>query len=177
MADLLGPSAPGVRSQTTFSLQIWMTDDTGQPVQVGTMNNFSPSQRRTNKAIGGVGIGDRRIEIVPGVSSYTLSLEKVAFWDKALSQIFGYPVDVRMLAEMQKPFDIIQQHINPTPAADRPNPNTPDILITVYRKCVISSWDRTQRWGDDVTITDRIDVDVTSIDDGDPSLKSLDVVF
>lgn len=175
--SLLGPSAPSVRTQTTFSLQIWMTDNTGQPVQVGTISNFSPSHRRTNKAIGGVGIGDRRIEIVPGVSNYTLSLEKVALWDKTLSQIFGYPVDVRMLCEMQKPFDIVQQHINPTPASERANQNVPDIQITVFRKCVISSWERTQRWGDDVTITDRMEVDVTSIDDGDPSLKSLDVVF
>lgn len=177
MADLLGPSAPGVRTQTTFSLQIWMTDDSGRSIQVGTINNLSPSQTRTNKPIGGVGIGDRRIEIVPGLSNYTLTLEKVALWDKALSQIFGYPADVRMLAEMQKPFDILQQHINPTPAADRPNPNVPDILITVYRKCVISSWERQQRWGDDVVIADRVTVDVTSIDDNDPSLKSLDIVF
>lgn len=164
MADykILGPSAPGVRTQTVFSLQIFIgqwesdTDD----VQVGTATEASPNHERTNTLIGGVGIGDRIMEIVPGRSRYTLTLKKFSLWTKKLAQVLGFNngEDIRMLAEMQKPFDIKVYHINPNPDNEGTNAE-----VTIYRDCVIRSWRRRQEWSDEVVIADEIEVDVTYI--------------
>jgi hypothetical protein len=157
MAGLLGPSAPSVRAQTIFSLQVFTTDDEGKEVQIGTAMEISPSHERTNTPVGGVGIGDRIMEIVPGRTKYTLSMKKFSLWTKKLQQVFGYNKDFRMLAEMQKPFDVRVYHLNPNPGKES------EIDVTVYKDCVISSWKRKQEWGDDVVISDDVEVDVTSI--------------
>src|SRR5271157_5548619 len=141
MAQLLGPSAPGVKTQTTFSLQVFVTDDDGNDVQIGTATEINPSHNRTNTLIGGVGIGDRIMEIVPGRTHYTISLKKFSIWTKNIQQIFGYSADFRMLAEMQSAFDIRVFQINP---------NTGDVNTTVYKDCVINKWERTQQWADEV---------------------------
>ena len=157
MAELKGPSAPGVRTQTIFSLQVFTTDDEGKEVQIGTAMEISPSHDRTNTPVGGVGIGDRIMEIVPGRTKYSLSLRKFSLWTKRLQQIFGYNKDFRMLAEMQRPFDIRVYHLNPNPGADN------EIEVTIYKDCVISRWQRRQEWAEEVVIADEVDVDVTMI--------------
>ena len=174
--QLLGPSAPGVRTKTSFSLQLWVKDDTGAFVQIGTCKEFSPSQDRRNTRIGGVGIGDRTLEIVPGLSKYTVKANKFALWEKTISSCFGYRMPgqatgqgIRMLAFMQAPITIYQIHVDPN------DPN--NLLKTVYNGCVISRWNTPQKWDDDVTIIDDVEFDVTSIDDGNSSLVSLAQVF
>jgi len=167
MAQLLGPSAPGVKTQTTFSLQVFVTDDDGNDVQIGTATEINPSHNRTNTLIGGVGIGDRIMEIVPGRTHYTISLKKFSIWTKNIQQILGYSADFRMLAEMQSAFDIRVFQINP---------NTSDVITTVYKDCVINKWDRTQQWENEVVIADDVELDVTMIHANTmlwPSLASL----
>lgn len=164
MADykILGPSAPGVQSQTVFSLQVfagqWGND--ADDVQIGTATDLTPSHERTNTLVGGVGIGDRIMEIVPGRSRYTISMKKFSLWTKRLAQILGFKrgQDIRMLAEMQAPFDIKVYHINPNPDDEGTNAE-----VTIYRDCVIKSWRRRQEWGEEVVIADEVEMDVTYI--------------
>jgi len=160
IGQILGPSAPGVKAQTVFSLQIaigqW--DNAAADVQIGTATEISPNQERTNTLIGGVGIGDRIMEIVPGRSKYSVTLKKFSLWSKRLSEVFGYNKDFRMLAEMQKPFDIKVYHVNPNP-----DNKGGEIEVTIYRDCVIKSWRRRQEWADEVVIADEVEVDVTMI--------------
>jgi hypothetical protein len=171
MAQLLGPSAPGYRAMTIFSLQIFTTDDEGRDVQIGTAMEFSPNHTRTNTPVGGVGIGDLMMEIVPGRSRYTVSLRKFSLWNKRIQQVFGYNKDFRMLAEMQAPFEIRVFHLNPNPESED------EIEVTVYTGCVIASWDRKQEWQDDVTIVDDISVDVTRIHANKMLWPSLSALF
>lgn len=179
MADILGPSAPAVRSQTTFALSLWATDDTGKVIQLGTCKEFTPNQDKRNTLVGGVGIGDRILEIVPGRSKYTLRITKFALWEKSVAKAFGYKMPggngdgIRMIANMQLPIDIIQIHLKPN-ATDQA---VEQAVTTVYKKCVLSRWNRPQRWDDDVTIVDEVEFDVTSIDDGTNSLYDLSQVF
>jgi len=160
MAKLYGPSAPGVRTQTVFSLQvvIGQYDNPSADVLIGTATDISPDHSRTNTLIGGVGIGDRIMEIVPGRSKYSVSLKKFSLWTKRLAEVFGYSGDFRMLAEMQKPFDIKVYHVNP----NYPNDDS-KVEATIYRDCVIREWRRRQEWSDEVVIADEVTVDVTSI--------------
>jgi len=160
IGQILGPSAPGVSTQTVFSLQIAIGQwDNDQPdVQIGTATEVTPNQERTNTLIGGVGIGDRIMEIVPGRTKYSVTLRKFSLWTKRLAEIFGYNKDFRMLAEMQKPFDIKVYHVNPNP-----DNQGGEIEVTIYRDCVIKSWRRRQEWADEVVIADEVEVDVTSI--------------
>lgn len=172
--NLLGPSAPNVRTQTTFGLQIVMVTDDNEPVQIGTAVKATPSHKRTNTRVGGVGIGDRIMEYVPGLTSYTLSIEKFAMWNKVIQQIFGFDPRVRMLAEMQKPFDVYTYHLNPVGTTEKGlfsnNGLVEDanIITTIYRDCVISTWDRSQEYKEEVTIVDNMEVDVTRIEGPPP---------
>jgi len=171
MATLYGPSAPGVRTQTIFSLQVVIgsSDGTTPDVQIGTATELSPNHERSNTLIGGVGIGDRIMEIVPGRSKYSVSLKKFSLWTKKLAEIFGYSRDFRMLAEMQRPFDIKVYHVNPN--------NKDEVEVTIYRNCVIRSWRRRQEWSDEVVIADDVEVDVTSIDANKTLWPSLSELF
>jgi len=172
---ILGPSAPGIRSQTVFSLQVFagQWENSEQDVQIGTATELTPTQERTNSLIGGVGIGDRIMEIVPGRSKYSLTLKKFSLWQKKLAEIFGFAngKDIRMLAEMQMPFDIKVYHLNP-------NSETSDTMeVTIYRDCVIKSWRRKQEWADEVVIADDVEVDVTMIHANTVPFPTLSNIF
>ena len=177
--NLLGPSAPDVKTQTTFGLQIVMIDDEDNAVQVGTATNATPSHQRSNTKVGGVGIGDRIMEIVPGLTSYTLSLTKFSLWNKYIYQVLGYNVNIRMLAEMQTPFDVYTYHLNPTGTTSKGifvnsgEVADSNIVTTIYRDCVVSSWNRTQQYDADVTISDVVEMDVTRIEGSPQSLADL----
>jgi hypothetical protein len=165
-----------VRTKTTFSLQLWVKNDDNNYIQIGTCKEFSPSQDRRNTLVGGVGIGDRILEIVPGRSKYNVKANKFSLWEKSIAQILGYRMPgqasgdgIRMLAFMQAPITIYQIHVDPN------DPN--NILQTVFRGCVVSRWNTPQKWDDDVTIIDDVEFDVTSIDNGDSSLVNLSQVF
>lgn len=189
MADamrLLGPSAPGYQTATAFSLQIIMTDNDGKEVVVGTAAELAPRQNRTNTPIGGVGIGDRNLEIVPGRSKFGLRLKKFLLWKKPIQTILGAHADVRMIAEMQRPFDIKTYHINPnvpdttqaatsssgTPAADYTT-DRPEFITTIYKGCVINQWSRTYSVENEAVISDEVEVDVTAILNGKATLPPL----
>lgn len=171
MAEILGPSAPGVRTQTVFSLQVFTTDDEGHEVQIGTATELSPTHERTNTLVGGVGIGDRIMEIVPGRTKYSITLRKFSLWTKNIQQILGFDKNFRMLAEMQKPFDIRVYHLNPNP--DKAD----EIQVTVYKDCVLNRWDRKQEWTDEVVIADECTVDVTMIHANNMPWPSLDTLL
>lgn len=189
MADsmrLIGPSAPGFQTQTIFSLQIIMTDNDGKEVVVGTASELSPSQDRSNTIVGGVGIGDRILEVVPGRSKYDLSIKKFALWKKPIYSIFGYHPDVRMIAEMQRPFDIKTYHIDPnvpdtrvaasqtsgSPAVDYTT-DRPNFIVTIYKGCVIKKLSRRMEYSNEAVIVDDVECDVTAILNGKATLPSL----
>jgi hypothetical protein len=171
---LYGPAAPATQTQTTYTLQVFFTpkdkagNPIGDPLQLGTVYEITPRHSRRNSPIGGVGIGDRRLELVPGRTDYTITLHKFSIWTKTLQQIMGRPVNERMLAELQIPFDIVVEHINP---------GSEDVHVTIYRDCQIREWRRTQRWSDEVYIADELDVDVRMIQSDDPSITDINVLY
>jgi len=182
--NLLGPSAPNVRTQTTFGLQIVMIDDDNNAVQIGTAKEITPVHTRSNTPVGGVGIGDRRMEIVQGLTSYTVALKKFSLWGKRIQQVCGFDSEVRMLAEMQTPFDIYTYHLNPAGTTEKGlfindgEVADSNIITTIYRDCVINNWNRSQVYAEDVTIVDEVDVDVTRIEGPPPgNLPLLNEIF
>lgn len=183
---LIGPSAPGYNTSTTFSIQIIVTDNDGREVQVGTAAEITPSHTRSTTIVGGVGMGDRMLERVPGRSEYKLTMKKFALWKKPIQTIFGYHPDTRMLAEFQRPFEVKVYHIDPntpdtklaatqtsgTPIADYTS-GRPNFITTIYKGCVLTSWTRRQEYGSESVITDEVEIDVTSIVNGKVTLPSL----
>lgn len=166
---LLGPSAPGIATQTTFSLQVVIKDNEQKDRVVGTAKEITPSQTRTNTPVGGVGIGDRILELVPGRTSYTLKLSKFSLWKKPVQAVLGYSPDERMLAQWQVPFDIKTYHVDPN--------KTDSFILTVYRGCQINNISRTQQYDDDVTLVDEVEIDCARIDGNIVTLPEIGEIF
>ena len=166
---LLGPSAPGIDTQTTFSLQVVIKDHEGKKRLVGTAKEITPTQTRTNTPVGGVGIGDRILELVPGRTQYSLKLSKFSLWKKPIQAVLGYSPEERMVAQWQFPFEIETYHINPN--------STDNFIKTVYRGCQIKEMSRTQQYDDDVTLIDEVDIDCARIDGNIVTLPDIGEIF
>ena len=83
--------------------------------QIGALSNFSVTDSRSNEALRGVGVGDRIMELIPGVTSTTISASRAALWLQNVMQAFGYKsgIDgiVRSLRHHRWPFDIKQEMV------------------------------------------------------------------
>jgi len=127
---------------------------------VGVVQSLEPSQTRSTTAVRGIGIGDRQIERVWGLSEYTLNFQKMALFKKFMFQALGYNPNFRMIAELRFPLDIQETILFPDASTTR---------NTFYRGCYLNNYTAPRTISGDIIIMESGTFDVTSIDDGEHS--------
>lgn len=129
---------------------------------IGVVQSMEPSQDRSTTPVRGIGIGDRIIDRIWGLTDYKLSVNKFCLFKKAMMNLFGYDNSFRMLAQLRTPIDI--QEILMIPTAD-PNSEPLTIRETIYRNCFMTSYSAPRSIGD-VIISETAAFECTWIDDG-----------
>jgi hypothetical protein len=95
-------------------------------LRIGMVETFTPDQTRTLERLREIANnGGVIVEIVPGVSEYTLTLEHVHLYKKSLIKALGY--DIVNIQDIKDPIDIVEIANNPDGTKDK----------TVYGKCWI----------------------------------------
>ena len=137
---------------------------------IGVVQSLDPSQDRNTTPVRGIGIGDRIIERVWGLTDYKLTVTKFALFQSSIFQVFAAQADVatsngfRMLAQLRTPVDI--QEILMLPVAD-PTSDALTIRVTNYRGCYMTTFSAPRSIGGDIIITETANFDCTYIDDGE----------
>jgi len=140
---------------------------------IGVVQSLDPNQDRSTTPVRGIGIGDRIIERIWGLTDYKLTVTKFALFQKSMFQIFSSNNEssasggFRMLAQLRTPVDI--QEILMLPVAS-PTEEPLTIRVTNYRGCYMTSFTAPRSIGGDIIITETANFDCTYIDDneGDP---------
>ena len=133
---------------------------------IGVIQTLDPSQTRNTTAVRGIGIGDRQISRIWNLTEYTLNVQKMALFKKAIINLFGYGDTFRMLAQLRTPIDI--HEILLSPETGQP------LRQTIYRGCYMNQYGSPKNIGE-VIITESATFDVTSVDDGENSPFDYDV--
>jgi len=89
-------------------------DTTTAGTQIGVVANFNPSEGRTIEPVRGIGMGDKVMELVPGMTDpMSITITRTAQYLSMIMQVFGYTggVDglVRSLRHHKYPFDLRQE--------------------------------------------------------------------
>lgn len=130
-------------------------------VFVGVVQSLEPTQTRGTTPVRGIGIGDRIIQRVWGVSDYSMTFSKMALFKKFLFQALGYNPNFRMIAELKFPVDIQESILFPDGSQTR---------NTFYRGCYLNNYTAPRSiTGADIIIMESGTFDLTSIDDGEHS--------
>jgi hypothetical protein len=114
---------------------------------MGTMQNFAPTSTRTLERLREIAnSGGGIIEIVPGVTDYTLELEHVELYNASLLEVLGYAnlVDIQKITV---PIDIVETCHHPdgttktiTYAQCWPNSSAKTVTtraITIVERCTM----------------------------------------
>jgi len=135
---------PKTDSEVWYSYEI-----TIDGVQVGTLRSFNPTQTRTVDIIREIATNGGQIkEIVPGVTDYTIRLEKVRLYNKALFDHFGIVTkdiqnQVRALdikEAIHFPLDVPNDSITGPPGSADGNAG---VAYLNYEDCWITDWGKT----------------------------------
>jgi len=123
---------------------------------VGVIQSLAPSQTRQSTAVRGIGIGDRQVDRVWQVSDYTLTVQKMALFNKFLFVALGYLPNFRMIAELRKPIDILETILFPDGTQTR---------VTQYIGCFLNNYTAPRAITGEIIIMEDATFDVTSIND------------
>lgn len=118
-------------------------------VQIGTLRSFNPTQTRTFEYVREIATnGGHIFEGVPGVTDYTVRLEKVRLYTKPILDSFGIltqdiqnqiqSIDIR--EETHFPRDIPNESVSGPPESDTGNAG---VRITNWEECWITEWGKT----------------------------------
>jgi hypothetical protein len=118
-------------------------------VKVGTLRTFNPTNTRTHEYVREIATNGGQIyEGVPGVTDYTIRLEKVRLYNRTLHDEFGIltndiqnqirAVDIR--EEVHLPLDLQNNSVN-GPAEQDTGDN--GVKIVTYEACWITDWGKT----------------------------------
>jgi len=135
---------PKTDSEVWYSYEI-----TIDGVQVGTLRSFNPSQTRTVDIIREIATNGGQIkEIVPGVTDYSIRLEKVRLYNKTLLDHFGIvsrdiqnqvrALDIKEAIHL--PQNIVNNQVSGPPGAADGNAG---IVYVNYEDCWITDWGKT----------------------------------
>jgi len=131
--------------------EVWYAYDiTIDNIPVGTLRSFNPTQTRTVDVVREIATnGGQIVEIVPGVTDYTIRLEKVRLYNKVLFDYFG--IVTKDLQNQIRPVDIKEAIHHPQTnlfnnAVTGP-PGKADgnagISYTTYENCWLTDWGKT----------------------------------
>jgi len=105
---------PNTLSVISSKNRIFAYNPQNEPVQLGVIATFDPSEARTIEPVRGIGFGDQVAELVPSVTDpMTISVTRTALYLSNIYQIFGYKAGIdgicRSLKHHRWPFDIRQE--------------------------------------------------------------------
>jgi len=136
---------PFTASEVWFSYDVSIDD-----IPVGTLRSFNPTQTRTVDVVREIATNGGQIkEIVPGVTDYTIRLEKVRLYNKVLFDHFG--IVTKDIQNQIRSVDIKEAIHHPQTnlfnnAVTGP-PGKADgnagIVYTTYEDCWITDWGKT----------------------------------
>lgn len=155
---------------STFS-EVWYAYSINiDGLAVGTLKSFNPTQSRTTEAVREIATNGGHIrEIVPGVTDYTVRLEKVRLYNETLFTSFGILANdiqnqvkaIDIMEEIHRPSDSISNRTAST-AHDKTPINEEDIVYVNYQECWITDWGKTVATSA-VTMVDTMTVKPTRI--------------
>jgi len=136
---------PNIKSQVYYAYSLSLDG-----VQIGTIKTFTPSQARTHEYVREIALNGGTIkEGVPGVTDYTIRLEKVSLFEETLYTNFGIPsYDIQSQVSA---VDIREEvHFPPSrknsaatgPASQDPTGDA-GVRIITWEKCWITEWGKT----------------------------------
>lgn len=183
-------TAPNTALVNTLKVKLFSFDNEegGSPVmvQIGVLQEWTPSDTRANTAVRSIGYGDQIAEINPGVTELTGSASVMALYSRNIMQVFGYVAGVsglvRSLKHHRWPFDIREEIVLPlfvknsvTEAGDSqpgsdgdsflvPEASKSRSIVTYYEGCWMNDYNRSYTIGD-VSVTESSSVMVTDVYD------------
>ena len=186
--------SPNTVTEISSKTKIWATssadssEGVSNPIQVGVIASFDPSESRSIEPIRGIGFGDQIAELIPGMTEpMSISVSRAAQYLANMFQVFGYKGGtsglVRSLKHHRWPFDIIKETVfseivsmnikNSGLTVDTAkgldggsDGGSYSALKTYMEGCWFSSWS-TSYTSDSVLVQEQVDIQVSDIFDGD----------
>lgn len=169
--------------------------------QIGVLGTFNVSMNRATEPVRGIGFGDKIAELVPNVQDVvSINWERALLYLSNMFQATGYKggVDgtVRTLSHHRWPFDVKEELVFSELASDNvpvsqnatenpgysaipvvpENPQTRNVLITMYEACWIVSCSR-NIGKDQSIIMESGDFNVTDVHAGGTSIGTYNELF
>jgi hypothetical protein len=116
--------------------------------KIGTLQGFDPSANRMLDRVREIMNEDADIvEIVPGRTDFTLSIDRLETYNAAMMDALGY-ASFEDISEITDPIQIVETITGPV------SKGSPKRTI-VYQNCWVQTWSKTIREGT-VTVTERV---------------------
>lgn len=185
-------TAPNTALVNTLKVKVFSFDDTlgdatPSMTQIGVLQEWTPSDTRTNTAVRSIGYGDQVAEINPGSTELAASATVFALYHRNIMQVFGYVAGIQGLVRSLKhhrwPFDVREEIVLPLliakkfqPASGAPHTGTigdahrnPEAqksksIVTYYEGCWMNDYNRSYTIGD-VSVSESSSIMVTDVYD------------
>jgi len=170
---------PPIASRVYFAYKLVVPNRNGGLLQIGTIQNFSPSSSRQVQRIRGIANnGAWPFELAPGAADTTIAVNYLSLYLLPLAKVFGYPVASSIDLNYQRiPFDIQELCFFPNEAEAnlgtksnltwtsdqwKKMASTSGMAVETlhYKGCLISNMSRTINQGT-VTIAETATIQVT----------------
>lgn len=133
---------PNTKTAVSYAYTIKIN---GTPV--GTLQGFNPTSNRFLDRVREImNEEDDIVEIVPGRSEFTISIDRFETYDSAMMKALGYPLTTT-IDQIQTPFEIVEQLIGPLGQT----------RTISYQRCWVQSIAKTVREGT-VTVSETVTI-------------------
>jgi len=153
---------PQTRSEVFYSYEIQIN---GLPI--GTLKSFNPTQSRSHEYVREIATnGGDPFEIVPGVPTYTITLNKVRLYENTILNHFG--IVSQNIQNQVRAIDIIETVWTPSDIENEAATGSPFNAggegargrVMTYEDCWITDWGKTVS-SDNITIVENMTVQAT----------------
>jgi len=135
---------PNTRAEVFYSYEVQINN-----IPVGTIRNFTPRQTRTHEHVREISTnGGEIVEIVPGVPTYQVTLNKVRLYEDTLFDFFG--ITSQDIQKQVQSINVIETVWKPTsvPNNQVTGPAESDtagirLRTVTYEDCWIVEWGKT----------------------------------
>jgi len=154
---------PKTRAEVFYSYEIQINN-----IPVGTLKSFNPSQTRSHQIVREVSTnGGEIVEIVPGVPTYQITLNKVRLYEDTLLDFFGIVSHdiqkqvqaINIIETVWKPANIPNNQVTGPAEADTSGTR---LRTLTYEDCWITNWGKTVS-SDNILIIENMTVQCTRI--------------
>lgn len=132
---------PNTRAEVFYSYEIQINN-----IPVGTLKNFTPRQTRTHEHVREVNTnGGEIVEIVPGVPTYQVTLNKVRLYEDTLLDFFGIVSQdiqkqvqsINIIETVWKPANVPNNQVTGPAESDTSGTR---LRTLTYEDCWITEW-------------------------------------